>query len=56
MDAKTQSPVTVEVGARHDADHATEVDPCGKLASELSFEAAKASAHTRAERGRIFRH
>jgi hypothetical protein len=37
MDAKTQSPGTVEVvGVGQDAEHATEVGLCGKLASELS--------------------
>jgi hypothetical protein len=36
MDAKTQSPVTVEVGGRHDADHAPEVGLCGRLTGELS--------------------
>jgi hypothetical protein len=37
MDAKTPSPVTVEVvGVRHDADQAPEVALGGKLTSELS--------------------
>jgi hypothetical protein len=50
MDAKTQSPVTVEVGVGHDADHAPEVDPCGKRTGELSTDELDAVAG-----GRIFR-